>query len=192
MRSPTRVITCGVFRPALEYLELENRYPHVHSTFLPSSLHLRPKELEIALRREISLAKKRNEKVVCLYGDCLPDMVSLCHHLSAVKVPGFHCFEMLLGSTRYQQIIDETPGTYFLEREIILNFEEYCLKPLELYDEEVKKTLFEHYESIVYVKQSSDPDLLSKARKLATFLQLSLQIWDADYSHLEKILTDLV
>jgi hypothetical protein len=192
MRSPTRVIACGVFRPALEYLELENRYPHVCITFLPSNLHLRPQELEVALRKEISSAKKRDEKVVCLYGNCLPDMVSFCHHLGAVKVPGFHCFEMLLGSTRYQRIIDEMPGTYFLERDIILNFEEYCLKPLELHDKEMRKAFFEHYERMVYVKQSSDPDLLYKAGELATFLQLSLQIWDADYSHLEKILTDFV
>jgi hypothetical protein len=192
MRSPTRVIACGVFRPVLEYLELENRYPHVHLTFLPSNLHLRPQELETALRKEINSAKQRNEKVVCLYGNCLPDMGSFCHHLGAVKVHGFHCFEMLLGSTRYQQIIDEMPGTYFLERDIILNFEEYCLKPLELHDEEMRKSFFEHYERMVYVKQSSDADLLSKAAELATFLQLSLQIWDADYSHLEKILTDLV
>jgi hypothetical protein len=192
MRSPTRVIACGVFRPALEYFELEKRYPHVRLTFLPSNLHLRPQELEIALRKEISSAKKRNEKVVCLYGHCLPDMGSFCHHLGAVKVPGFHCFEMLLGRTRYQQIIDEMPGTYFLEREIILNFEEYCLKPLELHDEEMRKSFFGHYKRIVYVKQSSDPDLLSKAGELAIFLQLSLQIWDADYSHLEKMLTDLV
>ena len=192
MRSPTRVIACGVFRPILEYLELEKRYPHVHLTFLPSNLHLRPQELETALRKEINSAKQRNEKVVCLYGNCLPDMGSFCHHLGAVKVSGFHCFEMLLGSTRYQQIIDEMPGTYFLERDIILNFEEYCLKPLELHDEEMRKSFFEHYERMVYVKQTSDPDLLSKAGELATFLQLSLQIWDADYSHLEKILTDLV
>jgi len=98
---------------------------------------------------------------------------------------------MLLGSEQYENIINEMPGTYFLERDLILNFEEYCLEPLELHDEEMRKSFFEHYERIVYLRQPSDPDLLSKANELATFLQLSLEIRDADYSHLKIILNDL-
>jgi hypothetical protein len=186
------VIACGVFRPALEYLELGNRYPHVHLTFLPSNLHLRPQELEIALRKEISSAKKRNEIVVCLYGNCLPDMGSFCHHLGAIKVPGLHCFQMLLGSERYQHIIEEISGTYFLDGDLILNFEEYCSKPLDLHDDEIKRLVFRNYQRLLYIRQPSDPDLISRASEVAEFLHLSLNVQDADYSHLEKILTDLI
>lgn len=192
MRSPTRVIACGVFRPALEHLELEKRYPHLYVTFLPSNLHLRPQELEIALRKEISSATERDEKVVCLYGHCLPDMGGFCRYLGAVKVPGVHCFQMLLGHERYQHIIEEIPGTYFLDRELILNFEEYCAEPLELYDEEIKKLVFENYQRVVYIRQPSDPDLVSRAAEVADFLHLPLEIQDADYSHLERMLTDLL
>ena len=192
MRAPTRVIACGVFKPALEHLELENKYPHAHLTFLPSNLHLRPQELEIALRKAIGLAKERNEKVVCIYGNCLPDMVRLCHQLGVVKVPGLHCFQMLLGGVRYQHIIEETPGTYFLDGDLSMNFEEYCAEPLELYDDEMKSLVFEHYKRVLYLGQPQDPDLVSRAAEVAKFLQLSLQIQDADYSHLEQILTTLV
>ena len=192
MPSATRVIACGVFRPALEYLELENRYSHLGSTFLASDLHLRPQKLEITLRKEIDSAKERGEKVVCLYGNCLPDMSGFCHRLGVVKVPGLHCFQMLLGNERYQHAIDEIPGTYFLDSDLILNFEKYCAEPLELYDEEIKSLIFEHYERIVYVRQPQDPDLVSKASEVAKFLHLYLEIQDADYSHLEKILTDLI
>jgi hypothetical protein len=192
MRSPTRIIACGVFRPALEHLELEKRYPHLYVTFLPSNLHLRPQELEIALRKEISSAKERNEKVVCLYGNCLPDIDTFCRYLDAVKVPGLHCFQMLLGRERYQNIIEEIPGTYFLDSELILNFDEYCAEPLELYDEEIKKLVFANYQRLMYIRQPSDPDLVSRAAEVADFLHLSLEIQDADYSHLERMLTDLL
>jgi hypothetical protein len=84
------------------------------------------------------------------------------------------------------------PGTYFLERELILNFAEYCSEPLELHDEEMRKSFFEHYERIVYVRQPSDPDLVSRARELAELLHLTLEIRDADYRHFDKILTDLI
>lgn len=192
MRPPTRVIACGVFRPVLEHLRVEERYPDLRSSYLPSNLHLRPQDLRRQLSETITSARERKESILCLYGTCFPDIEDFCRHQGVTKVPGLHCFEMLLGSKHYENIINEMPGTYFLERDLILNFEEYCLKPLELHDEEMRKSFFEHYERIVYLRQPSDPDLLSKANELATFLQLSLKIWDADYSHLEQILTDLL
>jgi hypothetical protein len=191
MHPTTRVIACGVFRPALEHLRLEERYPRLRVSYLPSNLHLRPQDLKKQLSETITSARQRKEHILCLYGSCFPDIEDFCRHQGVTKVPGFHCFETLLGSEQYEKIMNEMPGTYFLERDLILNFEEYCLEPLELYDEEVKKSFFQHYERIVYLRQPSDPDLLSKVNELATFLQLSLEIQDADYSHLKKILDDL-
>ena len=42
------------------------------------------------------------------------------------------------------------------------------------------------------MRQPLDPDLISRAAEVAEFLHLSLEIQDADYSHLERILSDLV
>jgi hypothetical protein len=156
MRPSTILIACGVFRPTLEHLGVEERYPGVRSSYLPSNLHLRPQDLKRQLSETITSARQRNERILCLYGTCFPDIEDFCRHQGVTRVPGFHCFEMLL-----------------------------------LHDEEMRKSFFEHYERIVYLRQPSDPDLLSKANELATFLQLSLEIRDADYSHLKKILNDL-
>jgi hypothetical protein len=192
MRPSTRLIACGVFKPALEHLRVEAKYPRVRSHYLPPNLHLRPHDLRKQLSETITSARQRGERVLCLYGTCFPDIEDFCRHRGVTKVPGFHCLEMLLGGEQYHNIMNEMPGTYFLERDLILNFKEYCLDPLELYDQEMRKLLFEHYERIVYLRQPSDPDLLSKANELATFLQLSLEIRDADYSHLKQLLTDLL
>jgi len=99
---------------------------------------------------------------------------------------------MLLGSDRYDQIMAKTAGTYFLEKELIVNFREYCLEPLELYDSEIRKSFFKHYKKLMYVRQPSDPDLEAAANELAGFLNLSLEIIDADYSHLNKRLIHLI
>ena len=119
-------------------------------------------------------------------------MDGFCHQLDAVKVPGLHCFQMLVGNERYQRIIEEMPGTYFLDSELILNFEEYCVQPLELYDDEIKRLVFENYQRLLYIRQPSDPDLVSRAAGVAEFLHLPLEIQEADYSQLEQTLTDLV
>ena len=188
----TRIITCEVFKTALEYLQMEKRYPNLRLTYLPSQLHLRPQELKNRLLKEIASAHKRNERVICLYANCFPDIDGFCQEQGVIKVPGHYCYEMLLGSERFKRLIDEIAGTYFIEIDLIIHFEEYCAEPLELHDEEMRKFCFEHYHRLIYIRQPSDPYLVPRASELADFLELSLEIQDADYSHLEKRLIELL
>ena len=188
----TRIIACGVFKAALEHLKLEERYPNLRLTYLPSNLHLRPQELKDRLLEENAFAQERNERVICLYGVCFPDIDDFCQRHGATKVPGHYCYEMLLGSERFRQLINEMLETYFAEKDLLLNFEEYCVRPLELHDEEMRKYCFKQYQRLLYVRQPSDPDLVPQAGEVAEFLELSLDISDADYSHLEKNLVELI
>jgi len=188
----TRIIACMVFKPALEHYRLKKRYPDLRITYLPSHLHLKPQKLKTRLLKEITSAQKRNERVICLYGECFPDIGDFCKQQGVTKVPGAYCHEMLLGTERFRQLIDETTGTYFAEKDLIQNFEEYCLLPLELNDDEMRKFCFEHYQRLLYVRQPSDPDLMTQASELAEFLDLSLDVSDAEYSHLEEAITGLL
>ena len=188
----TRIIACAVFKPSIEYLQLEKRYPNLRLTYLPSKLHLKPQELKERLLREVNKAQRRNERLICLYGECFPDINDFCKEHGIAKVPGFYCYEMLLGSERFKRLIDEMAGTYFLEEDLIINFEQYCMIPLELHDEEMRKYCFERYKRLLYVRQPSDPNLVPKAGELAKLLGLSLEIQDADYSRLEKDLVELI
>lgn len=187
-----RIIACAVFKSALEDLHLENRHPNLWLTYIPSKLHLRPQRLKNRLLKEIVAAQKNNELVICLYGDCFPGIDDFCQQYRVMKVPGHFCYEMILGSERFRRLIEEIAGTYFVEKDLILNFEEYCVRPLELRDEEMRRYCFQRYRRLLYVRQASDPDLVPQAGKIAEFLGLSLDISDADYSYLEKTLTELL
>ncbi len=186
------IIACEVFRPALEHLQLDKQYPNLYVTYLPSNLHITPLKLRSYLLEEITTAQKENEQIICLYGHCFPDIKDTCQKLNIIKVQGCHCYEILLGSTQFNQIVEETAGTYFLEQDLIRNFEIYCVQPLELYDEEIRKYCFEHYKKILYVRQPSDPDLIPKAREVADFLGLYLEVRDADYSYLNEKVHELI
>jgi hypothetical protein len=187
-----RIIACGAFRAALETLRLEERYPDLHVTFLPSNLHVWPDKLKRRLSREVRKAQRKNDRIICLYGECFPGIDEFCERRGIIRASGLYCYEMLLGSEHFHRIMDETAGTYFLERELIVNFQEYCLEPLELYDEEMRRSYFKHYQRLLYVRQPSDRCLVSRARKLAQFLNLTLEIRDADYLYLEDKLTSLI
>jgi hypothetical protein len=187
-----RIIACRVFKPALDNLRLEREDSDIRLTYLPPNLHLRPQELGKYLRREITVAKRRKEHIVCLYGECFPNISEYCLRHGVSKVPGPFCWEMLLGSERYNHLLEEDAGTYFVEKELIFNFKEYCIEPLELYDEEMRQMCFKHYHRILYVRQPSDPDLSIEVNEIAEFLGLSLEIQDADYTHLQERLSILI
>ena len=191
-RGVTRIVACAVYRPALEHLQLARKWPGLRLTYLPSNLHMRPRDLRGILLRRFNYCHRRGERVVCLYGDCFPGLEEFCNRHRAVKVPGCHCYETRLGSERFQHILDETAGSYFLERDLIANFDQYCAEPLELYDAEMRRDCFAHYSKLIYVRQPSDPDLDARAEELAKFLELSLEVRDADYSHLERRLLGLI
>jgi hypothetical protein len=188
----TRIIACGAFRAALETLKLEQRHPDVHVTFLPSNLHVWPDKLKRRLSREVSKAQRNKERVLCLYGECFPGIDEFCERRGIIRAPVLYCYEMLLGSEQFYEILDETAGTFFLERELIVNFDECCVEPLELYDAEMRRSYFRHYKRLLYVRQPSDPDLVPRAMELAQFLSLSLEIRDADYLYLKDRLIELI
>jgi hypothetical protein len=187
-----KLVACGVFRAALEHLEVGKRFPLLKQVFLSPALHMNPLRLKESLVKEILRAGKEGIPLACLYGDCFPDICEVCEHYSVLKARGCHCYEMLLGRDRFQEILDETAGTFFLEKELLSDFERLCIEPLELHDKEMRDLFFNHYRRVIYVRQPSDPDLHAKAKGIARFLDLSLEIRDADYSHLEGELLRLI
>lgn len=188
----TRIIACGVFKPAMEHLQFEKRYPNLRITYLPTSLHLRPAELQKRLLKEVTQSLKKGERIICLYGDCFPEIDDFCERYGATRVAGHYCYEMLLGEEKFAQLLNETAGTYFAERDLLTNFRECCVVPLELDDEEMRRYCFHQYRKLLYIRQPSDPKLEVTAGEVAEFLGLSLDISDADYKHLEKNLGEIL
>ena len=115
-----------------------------------------------------------------------------CAEHGAIRVEGSHCYEILLGSENFRRIIQDNAGTYFLEKELVINFEDYCRKPLELDDPEMKEMIFRRYEFLVYIRQPSDPDMTDAVNGIAGFLGLSVKCLEADYFFLEKAVLKLI
>jgi hypothetical protein len=190
------LISCGVFRFALEHLAITKRYPNLTIELLPSHLHLFPGQLKDTLQEKFATtAQRQNQeqcKVVCLYGQCFQGIDEVCRTHRAVRVPGLHCYEILLGPDCFAQIIADCPGTFFLERDFIEHFREYCHIPLELDDPDMRQLFFGHYRRLFYLRQPDDPDFSERLIELARFLDLELSMEDVDYRFLDKLLFDII
>jgi hypothetical protein len=97
-----RLTACGVFRSALKKLDIYRRFPEIEIEYLQPFLHNYPLQLRDKLMDVISRANRNGQKVVCLYGNCFPDIDELLKERDATRIGCGHCYEMLLGSRSTQ------------------------------------------------------------------------------------------
>jgi hypothetical protein len=187
-----RIIACGVFRDALRQIELQRFYQNVFITYITSVSHNYPEKLKEEILHQIHLAQKAGDEILCLYGRCYPELDDHLYEMDIPRVPGEHCYEILLGSKRFHAIIDEEAGTYFVEKDLILNFTEYCIQPLELDDPLMRESYFQHYKRLAYIRQPLDSDsIIPSFHDISKFLNLTPMLIDADYSELKTNLLKL-
>ena len=187
-----RIIACGVFRDALRKIDPQRFLQNVSTTFIAPVLHNYPEKLKAEMLVQIRLAKKTGGNILCLYGRCYPDLDDHLRAMGIPRVPGEHCYEILMGSRRFNNLLEEEAGTFFVEKELILNFPEYCIKPLELDDPQMRESFFKYYKRLAYIRQPLDPDtVISSVCSIARLLELKPHIIDADYSELKTNLIKL-
>ena len=191
MSTCIHIIACAVFKDALAYLaEWIDQRPFT-VTFLPAHLHLNPRALKKNLLNTIGQVKMERTCMGCLYGQCFPDIDTCLASAQALRIPCGYCYEVFLGHQRYNRIMTEQPGTFFVEKELLLDFDNLCRSPLELDDPDMRKMYFTHYQQIIYIRQPLDPDLSQQANSVSNLLNLQLKTVDADYTELKQFLIKL-
>ncbi len=186
------LIACRVFSSAMDYLGIQQRHPGLIIRYLPAHLHLQPVRLKERLLAEIRQAGGSKRCAGCLYGHCFEDIDEVLETVGAPRIPIAHCFEILLGKDRFRQFVQDQAATFFVEKELVENFEDDCWNPLELFDPQMRRWYFEHYRQVAYIRQPGDPDLTVKVRDIAGSLELDLKVLDADYLELARAVNDLI
>jgi hypothetical protein len=178
------IIACDVFRSALLHLGIDRPdAPHT-IIYLPAHLHLRPDHLEQKLLQCLESDARTKSCAGCLYGKCFPDIDTVLNARSIERIECGHCYEILLGRVVHDKVMTERPGTFFLEKTVIEDFDNLCRAPLELDDPQMRGWYFEHYQQVVYIRQPLDPDLMGEVRRIAKLLFLDYTVMEADYTDL--------
>lgn len=162
---------------------------------LPASHHLYPKEIAPAVEAKLG-ELDGYERVVVVYGDCgtfgaLDRVLERFEH--AVRPSGPHCYEMMMGAREFAVNATRRPGTYFLTSWLVRNWEQAVLKGLGLdrYPD-LKEVYFGNSTALVYLRREADPRLDAKAREIADYLGLELEVRDSRAGDLEERLAALV
>jgi hypothetical protein len=156
--------------------------------------HMFPQRIAPDVEKRILALRDRYDRLIVVYGDCgsggALDEVLSRHGVE--RIAGPHCYEMY-GGQLFDDLMEEEPGTFFLTDFLVRAFRGTVMKGLGLdrYPE-LKEDYFRHYQRLVYLTQKPNPDLLEKARAIAAYFDLPLEIRETGYGLLEERLTKLM
>ncbi|MEE4241422.1 MAG: DUF1638 domain-containing protein [Desulfopila sp.] len=184
------IIACSALKSQLDKI-LDNLDHKVTVKYLEAGLHLRPQLLQKELSRTIKSASKNSQDIKVVYGKCCPDIDEVCNRYGARRTKIENCYELYLGD-RYSSLIQEEPGTYFLDAFLATNFTELVIKQLAMdRNPKLKSMFFSHYKRLVYI-DITGAGLTAEAKFVAEFLELPVKPITVDPQRLQLCLNKIL
>jgi hypothetical protein len=189
------VLACGaIAREVLAVIEL-NGWSNVTVRCLPAKLHSRPELIGPAVDAKLAELAGRYERVFVAYADCgtggALDAVLERHGVE--RLPGAHCYGFLTGNAEWEEIHDAEPATFYLTDFLARHFDALVVRGLGLdRHPELLPQYFGNYRRLLYLAQTDDSDLRSRAQAAAERLGLEYEERRTGYGDLLPSLTRFV
>jgi Protein of unknown function (DUF1638) len=190
---PIALLICGALGKEVKTMVDEHGW-HVDIYGVPAMHHFYPKKIVEAVERRLEELSGQYRRVVVVYGDCgtAGALDPILERYGAVRLRGPHCYEMFAGKD-FDRLADEQPATFFLTDWLVHNFERAVIRGLGLdrYPD-LKPVYFGNYTNLLYLAQFPNDQLVAKAREIADYLILPLEIRFVGFGELETRLAELV
>lgn len=183
------VIACGALVREITELKEHYGWDHLQLKCIDAKLHMRPALIPGRLQDMIRKYKNEFDEIFVAYADC-----GTCGEIDKVleaegieRLPGAHCYQFFAGSTRFAELSDEEPGTFYLTDFLAQHFDQFVTKPLKFESHpELREMYFGNYQRLVYLSQKEDPVLLAAAADAARKLELEFAHVHVGYGELES------
>jgi len=190
---PVALLICGALGKEVKTMVDEHGW-NVDIYGVPAMHHFYPKKIVEAVERRLEELSGHYRRVVVVYGDCgtAGALDPILERYGAVRLRGPHCYEMFAGKD-FDRLADEQPATFFLTDWLLRNFERAVIRGLGLdrYPD-LKPVYFGNYTNLLYLAQFPSDELVAKAREVAGYLVLPLEIRFVGFGELETRLAELV
>lgn len=192
-KSSTLLIACGALAKEIVEIIRANGWDHVRIQCLPAELHNRPEKIPEAVRAKIRQARGAFDRIFVAYADCgsggLLDKV--LEEEGVPRLPGAHCYQFYAGSKAFEALHEAEPGTFYLTDFLTRHFDRLVIEALGLdRHPELRDQYFGNYRKLVYLAQTKDPALETKAREAAAMLKLEFESRLTGFGELESTLVE--
>ena len=188
---PLGIIACGAIARELVQLGRLNGWNHFKLYCLPVELHNRPAEIPAAVAAKIAAVRQRHRQVLVGYGDCGTGgaLDAVLEEAGVERLPGAHCYEFLAGAGRFDALMDQEPGSFFLTDFLVRHFDRLIVRGLGL-DRfpQLLGDYFGNYRRVVHLAQSGEAALRVAAARHASALGLAFEHRHTGYAPLRQAL----
>ena len=188
--SQKMIIASSAFKSQLEstLTDMELQTPTI---YLEAGLHLRPQLLKEELVKAMALAYEQGADIKIVYGNCCSEINQICNRFGARRINIENCYQLYLGDL-YYKLVQETPGTYFLDLFLAKNFEELVVNQLGMNRHpKIKSMLFKHYKRLVYI-DTHGSGLTAEARSVADYLRLPIEAVKGDSCRFRLLFNEIL
>ena len=164
------VIACGALAQDIAALKRAGGWEHLHLATMDAWLHNRPENIPGRLREKLRRNRDRYDRIFVAYADCGTGgaIDRVLEEEGVARLPGAHCYQFFAGASRFDELADAEPGTFYLTDFLARHFERFVIRPLKLdTNPELRDTYFGNYRRLVYLSQQQDDELLHAARAAA-------------------------
>ena len=160
---------------------------------ISSDLHMTPLQIAPAVEAKLADLTQRYDRVIVVYGDCGTGgrLDKVLEKYPAVRPAGVHCFQWYSGEL-FDRFTDDY-GIYFLTDWLVTNWDRAVIKGLGLDRFPwLKETYFGNLTRVLFVRQHPDAEREAKAREIAGYMELPIEIHDLGVKPLEDLLVPLM
>ena len=160
---------------------------------ISSDLHMTPLQIAPAVEAKLADLTQRYDRVIVVYGDCGTGgrLDKVLEKYPAVRPAGVHCFQWYSGEL-FERFTDDY-GIYFLTDWLVTNWDRAVIKGLGLDRFPwLKETYFGNLTRVLFVRQHPDAEREAKAREIAGYMELPIEIHDLGVKPLEDLLVPLM
>lgn len=185
------VLACGaIAREVLALREL-NGWSHVELRCLPAQLHSTPALIPGAVDAKLTELRGRYDEMFVGYADCgtagALDVVLERHGVG--RLPGAHCYGFLAGNDVWHALQDDDPATFYVTDFLARHFDALVWRGLGLdRHPQLLPDYFGNYRRLVYLAQTDDDELTTRARRAADRLGLAFERRRTGYGDLAPAL----
>jgi len=178
---PTRLVIVGCGALARELVALTRGIPGVRVEGVDARLHMQPARIADAVAAKVEKVRARDGRDVRIfvaYADCgtAGSLDAYLEREGLERIEGAHCYEFYAGAAAYEALQEEEVGTFYLTDFLARQFDSIIWTGLGLdRHPELLPDYFGNYRRLVYLAQSDDPDLTTRAEAAAVRLGLSFE-----------------
>ena len=172
------LIACGALaREIVQLIEL-NKWTHLDVACLPAKLHNEPQKIPDAVREKIRASRDRYARIMVVYADCGTGglLDKICEEEGVTRIEGPHCYSFFSGNEAFAARSDDDMTAFFLTDYLARHFDKLIWEGFGLdRHPDMLEFIFGNYEKVVYLAQTKDESLETKARAVAERLGLKYE-----------------